>query len=236
MIGLMFDDFVTANRMRSLDYDKVRRFAKTIQTDDGVCRTLGTQPCPADELIWQPDDDWITQMCFKFKAAEDEKLAAAAEKAKERAKEAASKPGPAAEMAAKKAAAAAAKAALEAKETSKPAPLKRTLPSTPPVAPAASVGRPESPKPPAGGSTQLDSPKAARPASPKAARPASPKAARPASPKPTAASTKKPPKAGKPAKPASKPTRATTPQRQAATFAPSEVLGTPTTPHAVAVA
>ena len=119
LIGLMFDDFVTKNRMKSLDYDKVRRFARTIQTEDALCRTLDAAPVPSDEILWLPDDQWITEMCLKFRDAEQEKLTMAAAKAKDRAKEAAAKPGSAAaQMAAKKAAALAAKAALDAKEAS----------------------------------------------------------------------------------------------------------------------
>ena len=60
LIGLMFDDFVVAHRMKSLDYDKVRRFAMTIQQDPAVCSTLATPPVPGDELMWVPSEEWIT--------------------------------------------------------------------------------------------------------------------------------------------------------------------------------
>ena len=50
------------NRMRSLDYDKVRRFAFSIQTEPSICVALDAEPCGEGEA-WEPQDEWITSMC-----------------------------------------------------------------------------------------------------------------------------------------------------------------------------
>jgi hypothetical protein len=132
LIGLMFDDFVVAHRMKSLDYDKVRRFAMTIQQDPAVCSTLATPPLPGDELVWVPSDDWITDKCLTFKRHEEEKREAARLAAQERVKEAISKPGTeAAAAAAKLKAAAAAKKELEEKQALEQKMLEEKLKSTP---------------------------------------------------------------------------------------------------------
>ena len=74
LIGLMYEDF-NRNRMRSLDYDKVRRFAFSIQTEPSICVSLDAEPCGEGEA-WEPQDEWITSMCQAFiNAAADEKKA-----------------------------------------------------------------------------------------------------------------------------------------------------------------
>lgn len=69
LIELMFDDFVSTHDMKYLDYDKVRHFAITIQSDVEVCRTLKSAPVSEDE-VWVPSDEWITDKCLQFKGAE----------------------------------------------------------------------------------------------------------------------------------------------------------------------
>jgi len=65
LVGLMFDDF-EATQGQSLDYDKVKRYAVSIQTDPEICDALDVEPIEVVEDAWEPDDDWITNMCHAF--------------------------------------------------------------------------------------------------------------------------------------------------------------------------
>lgn len=72
LIGLMWEDF-NKNDMKHLDYDKVRRFAVSIQTDGEICGRLDAEAV-AEEQAWEPPDAWITDMCLAFiNAAKEEK-------------------------------------------------------------------------------------------------------------------------------------------------------------------
>jgi hypothetical protein len=70
LIAMMFDDFM-GNDMKSLDYDRIRRCAISIQNDEDVCRVLGGTPVPQEEC-WVPEDAWITDMCFAFSSTEQQ--------------------------------------------------------------------------------------------------------------------------------------------------------------------
>jgi len=72
LIGLMWEDF-NKNDMKHLDYDKVRRFAVSIQNDGEICGRLDAEAV-AEEQAWEPPDAWITDMCLAFiNAAKEEK-------------------------------------------------------------------------------------------------------------------------------------------------------------------
>ena len=59
--------------MKHLDYDKVRRFAISIQTDPEICDRLDAAPV-SEQQAWEPPDAWITDMCMAFiNAAKEEK-------------------------------------------------------------------------------------------------------------------------------------------------------------------
>ena len=70
------DDFVVKNGARHLDYDKVRRYAFSMQIDDEICAVLGAEAC-AESVAWGPDDDWITQTCLAFRETKVQMEAAA---------------------------------------------------------------------------------------------------------------------------------------------------------------
>lgn len=70
LIGLMYDEF-HSNNMKHLDYDKVRRFAISIQCDPVVANRLDTEALTEDDA-WSPPDAWITDMCLAFLSAEKE--------------------------------------------------------------------------------------------------------------------------------------------------------------------
>ena len=65
LIGLMYNEFM-ANDAMHLDYEKVGRFAMTIQTDEAVCSALGLAVV-AEEGVWHPTAEWITAKCLAFK-------------------------------------------------------------------------------------------------------------------------------------------------------------------------
>ena len=67
LIGIMYDDF-HHNRMQHLDYNKIRKYAFELQTDPQVCASLDAEPCGEGE-VWEPSDDWITDMCLAFRNA-----------------------------------------------------------------------------------------------------------------------------------------------------------------------
>lgn len=72
LVGLMYEDF-GKNDMKHLDYDKVRRFAVSIQTDPEICDRLDCETV-SEEQAWSPPDVWITDMCMAFiNAAKEEK-------------------------------------------------------------------------------------------------------------------------------------------------------------------
>jgi len=71
LVGLMYEEFGGRNNYKSLDYDKIRRFATSIQTDPVVCESLEAMLVTEDEA-WEPDDDWITNMCHAFIDARDQ--------------------------------------------------------------------------------------------------------------------------------------------------------------------
>ena len=48
LIGLMWEDF-NKNDMKHLDYDKVRRFAVSIQTDGEICGRLDAEAAAEEE-------------------------------------------------------------------------------------------------------------------------------------------------------------------------------------------
>ena len=54
LIGLMYEDF-GRNRFKSLDYNKVRRFALSIQTHPAICSALDSEPVEPAEA-WEPPD------------------------------------------------------------------------------------------------------------------------------------------------------------------------------------
>lgn len=60
----MYEEF-GKNKMRHIDYDKVKRFAFNIQTDPNICASLDTEACGEGEA-WEPTDEWITDMCRAF--------------------------------------------------------------------------------------------------------------------------------------------------------------------------
>ena len=66
LLGMIYDDFVVKNGARHLDYDKVRRYAFSMQIDDEICAVLAAEAC-AESVAWAPDDDWITQTCLAFR-------------------------------------------------------------------------------------------------------------------------------------------------------------------------
>ena len=70
LIGLMFEEF-GKNDMKHLDYDKVRRFAVSLQTDPAICERLDCEAI-AEDLAWSPPDVWITDMCMAFLNAKKE--------------------------------------------------------------------------------------------------------------------------------------------------------------------
>jgi len=75
LIGLIYEQFVVENDCKSMDYDKVKRFALTIQMDEEVCATLCTAPVPTEAECWIPEDDWLTDMCKAFKKSYEEHVA-----------------------------------------------------------------------------------------------------------------------------------------------------------------
>lgn len=64
LVGLMFDDF-EANEGQFLDYDKVQKYAVSIQTEFDICDALDSKPVEPEDA-WVPSDDWITSMCHAF--------------------------------------------------------------------------------------------------------------------------------------------------------------------------
>lgn len=69
LVGLIYETF-TGNKCKHIDYEKVARYAVTLQTDAAVCKALGLR-CVATADVWTPDEDWITQKCIAIKEAYD---------------------------------------------------------------------------------------------------------------------------------------------------------------------
>ena len=65
------------NDCKSMDYDKVKRFALTIQMDEEVCATCSARrlSVPTEAECWIPEDDWLTDMCKTFKKSYEEHVA-----------------------------------------------------------------------------------------------------------------------------------------------------------------
>jgi len=64
LIGIMYEEF-GKNKMKHLDYDKVKGFAFELQTDAAICASLDAEACGEGEA-WEPSDAWITDMCRAF--------------------------------------------------------------------------------------------------------------------------------------------------------------------------
>jgi hypothetical protein len=64
LVSLMFDDF-DDNDGEFLDYDKVQKYAVSIQTELDICDALDSKPVEPEDA-WVPSDDWITSMCHAF--------------------------------------------------------------------------------------------------------------------------------------------------------------------------
>uniref|UniRef100_A0A7S2CP38 Uncharacterized protein n=1 Tax=Haptolina brevifila TaxID=156173 RepID=A0A7S2CP38_9EUKA len=75
LVGLIYESFVVDNNCTHLDYEKVKRFAVTIQTDEEVCATLSTTALDGEDDCWVPSDDWLTDMCKAFKKSYEEHVA-----------------------------------------------------------------------------------------------------------------------------------------------------------------
>ena len=167
LVGLMFDDFESTDGT-SLDYDKVKEHAVSIQTDAEICIAFDMDPIEETEA-WVPTDDWITHMCHAFtdaRRAEAKKKAQTAfggPRDEYNAKNPHSKRGPsnstrhaspapramvakASRLAAGRTAAAAAKSKVPPRKAPPTAPTPRTVSSSVPT--VYGMGKPSAPAPP----------------------------------------------------------------------------------------